>query len=125
MRVLKTSELNTKTTSRDQLICINLSLKPLSSYEECDFDATPPTAVFVRNTMYGHELDNIVHTFKHLEEKFGPLGSLPDVFELFGTFEPNAPNAIFSDNAPGLETPPKSFGPQTDLYERMDCRKYS
>lgn len=120
LRLIKTKEINNKTTSRDRVICLDLTKKPLTNYEECDFDPTPPTSVFVRDSLYGHELDNIIHTFKLLVDKFGTNNALPDVFELFGTFEPNAANVIFTDNAQGLQSPPHDIGPIVDLYARVN-----
>lgn len=70
----------------------------------CAHDATPPAAVYVRNTMSSHELDGIKHTFSALSDKFGKSGNLVDVFELFGEFEPGQKNILFNDNAKSLVT---------------------
>jgi hypothetical protein len=99
-----------------------MSKKPITSdnLNNCYFDATPPTSIFVRNGLYGHELDNIVHAFTHLTEKFGTLGSLPDVFTLFGGFEANQPNVIFSDDAVGLVSAANNIDTIDELYQRLD-----
>lgn len=70
----------------------------------CAYDATPPTAVYVRNSMIETECDAIKHAFSALSNKFGANGSLVDVFELFGEFETGKRNILFSDDAKSLIT---------------------
>lgn len=70
----------------------------------CAYDATPPTAVYVRNDLIETERDAIKHAFSALSNKFGANGGLVDVFELFGEFEPGQRNILFSDNAKSLIT---------------------
>lgn len=70
----------------------------------CAYDATPPTAVYVRNDLIETERDAIKHAFSALSNKFGAYGDLVDVFELFGEFEPGQRNILFSDNAKSLIT---------------------
>lgn len=107
LRVIRVSDLKTKgSVEHDELICLNLDRKPFSTSEselkECMFDAAPGNAVFTRDSVRGHELDNIVHAFTSLSDKFGHNGKIPDVFELFGEFEPGQKNVIFSDDAVNL-----------------------
>lgn len=93
----------------EELVCDGIR-KPLildqldDSLANCAYDATPPTAVYVRNTMIDTETDAIKHAFSALSSRFGENGSLIDVFELFGEFEPGQPNVLFSDNAKSLIT---------------------
>lgn len=70
----------------------------------CNYDATPPTAVYVRNSLIDTEQDAIKHAFSALSNKFGVKGNLVDVFELFGEFEPGQRNVLFSDDAKSLIT---------------------
>lgn len=70
----------------------------------CAYDATPPAAIYVRNTLKSSEQDGIKHAFSALSEKFGKNGSLVDVFELFGEFEPGQRNVLFNDDAKSLIT---------------------
>lgn len=96
----------------------------------CIYDATPPTAVYVRNTLSSHEQDGIKHAFSALSGAFGKYGSLVDVFELFGEFEPGQRNILFSDNAKSLVTDDsvnltESFfnydGDDETLYKNVQC----
>lgn len=125
LRVIRASELRTKATDEhDELICLNLVRKPVTSTDikDCVFDATPPKAVFVRDEVHGHEFDNIVHAFTSLSDKFGIDGKIPDVFELFGEFEPGKKNVIFSDDAVALVSDLNSISNvDEDLYKRLSC----
>lgn len=93
----------------NELVCDGIR-KPLvpdqlnDALANCAFDATPPTAVYVRNTMIDTETDAIKHAFSAISNRFGKNGSLIDVFELFGEFEPGQRNVLFSDNAKSLIT---------------------
>lgn len=123
IRVIKTTELNQKSSpQRDELFCLDQTKQPITTEirKNCYFDATPPTSIFVRNGLYGHELDNIVHAFTHLADKFGTLGSLPDVFTIFGAFEDGQPNVLFSDDAVGLTSPSNNTEAIRDVYQRLD-----
>lgn len=97
----------------------------------CAYDATPPIAVYVRNTLNNNEQDNIKHAFSALSNRFGQYGDLVDVFELFGEFEPGQLNVLFSDNAKALITDDsvnftESFfnfdGDDETTYKNIQCR---
>lgn len=86
LRIVKSDVLNrTATDEKNTVVCRDLSLMRVSSpYDTlCDYDVTPKTAVFVRKTMYAHELSNVQHAFVSLSSKFGGHGPLSDVFMLF------------------------------------------
>lgn len=85
---------------------------------------TPPTAVFVRGSLYGYELENVAHAFTHLADKFGAEGALADVFDLFGVFEAGHTNVIFSDDA-GYLIPAANYTEkiEPELYGRIQCQK--
>lgn len=51
--------------------------------------------IFVKKSVNGKILDNIVHGFTSLSDSFGHGGKIEDVFELFETFE-EAKDVIFS-----------------------------
>lgn len=96
----------------------------------CGYDATPPAAVYVRNTLNNFEQDGIKHAFSALSDKFGKDGSLVDVFELFGEFETGKRNVLFSDNAKSLITDDsinltESFfnydGDDETMYKDIQC----
>lgn len=96
----------------------------------CGYDATPPAAVYVRNTLNNFEQDGIKHAFSALSDKFGKDGSLVDVFELFGEFEKGKRNLLFSDNAKSLITDDsinltESFfnydGDDETMYKDIQC----
>lgn len=97
--------------------------RKLTETNDCNFDATLPRAVFVREHMHGTELDNILHAFISLTEKFGRNGKLEDVFKLFGEFEPNEKNIIFTDDADKLVTATNyNYNIDTeDTYYRIHC----
>lgn len=94
-------------TDSDEFIChgtrraIGIDQLDVSN---CGYDATPPLAVYVRNSLESFEQDGIKHAFSALSDKFGKDGSLVDVFELFGEFEAGQRNVLFSDNAKSLIT---------------------
>lgn len=98
----------------------------------CGYDATPPAAVYVRNTLKSYEQDGIKHAFSALSNLFGRGGSLVDVFELFGEFEAGQRNVLFSDNAKALITDDsinltESFfnydGDDETLYKEIQCHE--
>jgi len=128
IRVVKTSQLKERASDeKDELICTNLNKKPVSvaqsDIQDCYFDATPPTAVFVREATSGHELDNIAHAFTAISNLFGKHGKVEDVFELFGEFEPGQLNVIFSDDAVELVPESNSVTEIDDiLYKRIRCQ---
>lgn len=97
---------------------------------QCAYDATPPAAVYVRNTLNNNGQDSIKHAFSALSNKFGKYGDLVDVFELFGEFQPGQTNVLFSDNAKALITDDsinltESFfnydGDDETLYKNIQC----
>lgn len=126
LRVIRASELKTKATDEhDELICLNLARKPVTTTDlkDCVFDATPAKAVFARDSVHGHEFDNIVHAFTLLSDKFGIQGKIPDVFEMFGEFEPGKKDIIFSDDAVALVSDLNSISNvDEDLYKRIKCQ---
>lgn len=91
----------------DELVCQGtrkkITLDQLDA-SNCAYDATPPATVYIRNDLKSYEQDGIKHAFSSISMKFGRDGSLADVFELFGEFEPGQRNVIFSDNAKSLIT---------------------
>lgn len=97
----------------------------------CAYDATPPQAVYVRNSMIETERDAIKHAFSAISNRFGVNGNLVDVFELFGEFEPGQRNVLFSDNAKSLITDDsdnqtESFFNYEDhetMYRNIQCKK--
>lgn len=104
LRVIRLSELSSLESKADYEVVCKGSHKSVdaSDLDECNFDATPPTGVFVRRSSTGHELDNISHAFLALSEKFGHSGVNEDVFELFGKFVENKRDVLFSDDASQL-----------------------
>lgn len=96
----------------------------IAEYKECIFSATLPTGVFVRSSSNTNERDRLSHAFLALSEKFGRGGKLEDVFELFGTFETNKADVLFSDDASQLVTinaTPDSIHANLQEYERLKC----
>lgn len=80
--------------------------------------------MFVRRSSTGHELENLSHAFLALSEKFGRGGKIEDVFELFGEFEKDKRDVLFSDDASQLitaEATPESIGSILQEYERLQC----
>lgn len=99
----------TKNADSNELVCDGIRKQLVfeqlnDGLANCAFDATPPTAVYVRNTMIDAESDAIKHAFSAISNRFGKNGSLIDVFELFGEFEPGQSDVLFSDNAKSLIT---------------------
>lgn len=95
---------------------------PAAELIDCNFDSTPPTAVFVRRSSTGHELDNLSHAFLALSEKFGRGGKIEDVFELFGKFEADQKDVLFSDNGSRLiATEAGSNNKIQQDYARLQC----
>lgn len=96
----------------------------------CAYDATPPTAVYVRNTMIDTECEAIKHAFSAISNRFGTNGNLIDVFQLFGEFEPGQRDVLFSDNAKSLITDDsdnqtESFFNYEDhetMYKNIQCK---
>lgn len=96
-------------TDSNELVCDGVRKRLIpdqldDALANCEFDATPPTAVYVRNTMIDTETDAVKHAFSAISDRFGKNGSLIDVFELFGEFEPGQLDVLFSDNAKSLIT---------------------
>lgn len=87
-----------------QIVCPDFELKALSESKTCNFDGRNTRGIFVRNGLVGTEFEGVVHGFKSLSDKFGHGAQLENVFELFGEFEPDAKNVIFSDDAKVFET---------------------
>lgn len=119
----------------NELICDGIRKRLIpdqlnDSLANCAYDATPPTAVYVRNTMIDTECDAIKHAFSAISNRFGTNGSLIDVFQLFGEFEPGQRNILFSDNAKSLITDDsdnqtESFFNYEDhetMYRNIQCK---
>lgn len=87
----------------------------------CTYDATPPTGVYVRNTLIDTERDAIKHAFSAVSKSFGTKGNLVDVFKLFGEFEPGQRNILFSDDAKSLITDDSDN--QTESFFNYDDRE--
>lgn len=108
----------------------NIDLTDASS---CAYDATPPSAVYVKNSLESNEKDSIKHAFSALSNKFGKYGDLVDVFELFGEFESGHHDVLFSDNARALITDDsvnelsESYfnfdGDDEVMYKNIQCRE--
>lgn len=124
VRVVRESELSTLENKNNYEVACKGSRKPIdtptSELIDCAIDATPPTAVFVRRSSTGHELDNLSHAFLALSEKFGRGGKIEDVFELFGKFEANKKDVLFSDDASQLIAATPGEINLRD-YARMQC----
>lgn len=113
-------------TDLDEILCRD-GRKPTNAQENelrnCFYDATPPTAVFVRNTVGDNERDNIEHAFLTLSDKFGKMGKIEEVFELFGEFESGQSNVLFSDDGVKLTQSVTNLADDEDssVYKRMQC----
>lgn len=106
-----------------ELVCPDLTRKSLDKYETCNFDATLPRAIFMRKDVNQQDLDNRIHGLTLISNKFGKNGSIKDVFTLFGEFEPNVKNVIFSHNADKLVTSENFVHTITEnLYEEIHCK---
>lgn len=126
LRVIRLSELDTLESKTDFDFDCKSERKPIDTpaaeLTECIFDSTPPTAVFVRRSSTGHELDNLSHAFLALSEKFGRGGKIEDVFELFGKFEADKRDVLFSDDASKLiATESGSTSKILQDYGRLQC----
>lgn len=135
VRVIQSNEAKTEVNiNLNEVICDGIRRAIIfdqlnDQLSSCSYDATPPTAVYVRNTMIDTEQDAMKHAFSALSNKFGPKGSLVDVFELFGEFEPGQRNILFSDDAKSLITDDsdnqtESFFNYEDhetLYKNIQC----
>lgn len=124
--MLRLSQLKDKSNNeKDELICKSGRkpvTTPVGELSECFYDATPPTAVFVRGTVTSHELDNIAHAFLALSDKFGKFGKIEDVFELFGEFEPGQSDVLFSDDGVLLShTDSNRVDSEDELYKQIQC----
>lgn len=120
------SELNSLESKTDYEFVCKSDQKPIDApaaeLTDCYFDSTPPTAVFVRRSSSGHELDNLSHAFVALSEKFGRGGKIEDVFELFGKFEADQKDVLFSDNGSRLiATEPGWNNKIQQDYARLQC----
>lgn len=129
IRVVRLTELKDKTNDdKDVLFCRSGDILPFkaestSDLVDCYVDATPATAVFVRLTLADHELDNTAHAFLALSERFGKMGNIEDVFELFGKFETGQPNVLFSDDAVKLsQAVTNLISHEEEIYNRLPCR---
>ena len=125
VRVMRASQLKGSSLGdQDELICSNFIRKSVATWDltDCYFDATPPTAVFVRNSLSGHDLDNVAHAFIALSDKFGHGGKIEDVFSLFGEFEAGQRDVIFTDKA-GYFTQISNFISNVDdeMYNHIRC----
>lgn len=126
VRVVRLSELNSLENKNNYEIVCKGSRKPIDTpaadIGDCTSDATPPTGVFVRRSSTSHELDNIEHAFLALSEKFGRGGKIEDVFELFGQFETNKKDVLFSDDSSQLiPATPGSISSILQDYVRIQC----
>lgn len=106
-----------------ELICPNMSRKPLTESKTCNFNENViGGAVFVRSDMSGNELEAIAHGFTSLSDKFGHGAKTQDVFELFDEYEKGAKNVIFGDDTGKLVTQSNYVSTvDEDLYNRLNC----
>lgn len=115
-------------TESEQLICKSFdSTRPnpvASLSDDCVYDATPPTAIFVRSSIGDRERDGIEHAFSALSNKFGKGSSLEGVFELFGEFESGKKDVIFSDDAKTFSQSLPNYATDDyhSLYNKIQCR---
>lgn len=126
MRVVRESELGSLENRDEYEFACSGSRQPIDTAvaisTECIYNATPPTGVFVRDSISTIELENLSHAFLALSEKFGRNGTIEDVFELFGQFESNEANVLFSDDASSLiEANPATFQAQLNEYDGLEC----
>ncbi|XP_055681544.1 transferrin [Lutzomyia longipalpis] len=120
VKIVKAKDL--KDDGDQELICQDLSRKSLQDYKDCNFEATLPTAVFVRNALDSNILDGIIHSFSEASEDFGKNAPTEDVFELFGEFEPGFRNVIFSDDAVKLVTSSNAISTFDEThYNKLRC----
>lgn len=112
----------------EQLICKSFDSSrpnPVASLsDDCIYDATPPTAIFVRSSIGDRERDGIEHAFSTLSNKFGKGSSLEGVFELFGEFEPGKRDVIFSDDAKTFSQSLPNYATDDfhSFYNKIQCR---
>ncbi|XP_055712352.1 transferrin [Phlebotomus papatasi] len=111
-----------KDNDDQELVCQDFSRKSLQEFSNCNFEATLPTAVFVRSGVSSNILDGIIHSLTAAATQFGKNAQNEDVFEMFGEFEPGFKNVIFSDNAVKLITS-SNFIPTFDEahYNKLRC----
>lgn len=91
---------------------------PLSTPLEslCKFDV-PTRGVFVRKSLFGHELDAILHAFTLISNKFGAHGPLSDVFELFG----GSSDVLVSRDACSFVSPSNDADRIASDYANLSC----
>lgn len=77
----------------------------------------------MKKDLSGQKLDNIVHGFSLLSEKFGHNSPLEEVFELFGEYEHGFKNVIFDDRGEKIETTGNKI-PNYDIthYLSLHCK---
>lgn len=106
LKVVRLSEVSSLESKADYEFICKRSRKPIdtpiSELDDCIYDATAPTGVYVRRSSTGHEFDNLRHAFTALSEYFGHDGDIEDVFRLFGRFEAKKRDVLFSDDASQL-----------------------
>lgn len=111
----------------EQLICKSFdSTRPnpvASLSDDCIYDATPLTAIFVRSSIGNRERDGIEHAFSELSNQFGKGSSFEEVFELFGEFEPGKKDVIFSDDAKTFSQSLPNYATDDyhSLYNKIQC----
>lgn len=96
--ILSGSELSRAKDGNDLKAIAHESKTTASETGRCNRAAT----VFVTNRADQHGIDNVMHAFSALSDKFGHMGNVEEVFELFGEFEPGQKNVLFSDDADKL-----------------------
>ncbi|XP_055911965.1 transferrin [Eupeodes corollae] len=119
MMIVKANELNNYKNM--QLLCPNMEKKAISEVATCNFEAALPRTVMVRESMDKIEKDNIIHVCSLLSEKFGGLGKLNDVFEMFGEFEQGNKDVIFTDDGKSLETEWKNTNVDEKTAMELRC----
>lgn len=107
-----------------ELVCADLSRKPLTETASCSLDAARPTGVYVQDSITTDQFDVINHAFTALGDKFGHTGKIEDVFEIFEEFEPGQKNVIFSDDAVKFVPASSSVSPVDDsTFKKLMCKK--
>nr|AYV99626.1 venom polypeptide [Dolopus genitalis] len=101
--------------SNKQLVCLDLTAKPVSEYKTCNVEAALPNAAFVRDDLSDQDKGNLVHAFISLSDRFRPHGKNEDVFEMFGEFKQGYSNVLFNDEAVAFVT---EFKPRNEIDEK-------
>lgn len=90
---------NDLSSHKDKKLICPTNLKELVSiteFKSCNLEVNLPRAAFVHSERSKIEKDTYKHAMVSLSDSFGSHGKLPDVFELFGTFQEGQNNVLFN-----------------------------